>query len=120
VNAVTGEAGPGIVVNLFRHGSVPGISAKSAGVSAGEFSFDAVSPGAYILETKSTGEAEGRPPLVGRQSISVGSRDLNGLVVELRPGIELSGSVIVEGNPPSAWPQITLTPTASITRGILQ
>ena len=114
VNAVTGEPGSGIVVNLFRRGGVPGISARSTGVSAGDFSFDGVSPGTYILETKSTGEAEGRPPLVGRQIISVGSRDLNGVVVDLRPGIELSGNVIAEGTPPSAWPQITLTPTEGL------
>ena len=112
VNAVTGEAGAGTVVHLFRRGGVPGISARSTptGVSDGDFSFDGVSPGAYVLETKSTGEATDRPPLVGRQIISVGSRDLTGVVVELRPGIELGGNVIVEGTPPSVWPQITLTP----------
>ena len=52
--------------------------------------------------------------MVGRQIISVGSRDLSGVVVELSPGIELSGNVIVEGTTPSAWPQITLTPMEGI------
>ena len=114
VNAVTGEAGSGTVVNLFRQGEVPGISARSTGLSDGKFSFNDVSPGSYVLETKSTAEPEDRPPMVGRQIISVGGRDLNGVVLELRPGIELSGAVIVEGSPPSAWPEITLTPTEGL------
>jgi hypothetical protein len=114
VNAVTGEAGSGVVVNLFRRGDVPGISARSTGVNAGDFSFDGVSPGSYVLETKSTAEAEDRSPLVGRQVISTGGRDLDGVVLQLTPGNELSGTVIVEGSPPSAWPQITLTPTEGL------
>ncbi|HEY7338813.1 MAG TPA: carboxypeptidase-like regulatory domain-containing protein [Bryobacteraceae bacterium] len=114
VSAVTGEAGSGIVVNLFRQGGAPGISARSTGVSTGNFSFDGVLPGAYILETRSAGDAEDRSALVGRQTISVGGRDVDGVVVELQPGIQLTGSVIVEGSPPPAWPQITLTPTEGV------
>ena len=114
INAVTGEADSRTVVNLFRRGDVPGISARSTGVSAGDFSFDGVSPGSYVLETKSIAEAEDRSPLVGRQVISVGGRDLDGVVLQLTPGNELSGTVIVEGSPPSAWPQITLTPTEGL------
>ncbi|HEY6342989.1 MAG TPA: carboxypeptidase regulatory-like domain-containing protein [Bryobacteraceae bacterium] len=109
VSAVTGAAGSG-VVSLFRQGTVPGISARSAGVTAGDFSFDGISPGSYILETKSMGEAEDRPSLVGRQVVSVSGGDLNGVVVQLTPALEVSGNVVVEGSPPSAWPQITLTP----------
>jgi protocatechuate 3,4-dioxygenase beta subunit len=113
VSAVTGAAGSG-VVSLFRQGTVPGISARSAGVDAGNFSFDGVSPGNYILETKSTGESDGHPSLVGRQAVSVGGGDVDGVVVQLTPPLEVSGNVIVEGSPPSAWPQITLTPVEGV------
>jgi hypothetical protein len=113
VSAVTGTAGSG-VVSLFRQGTVPGISARSAGVTAGDFSFDGISPGNYVLETKSMGEAEDHPSLVGRQIVSVGGGDLNGVVVELTPALAVSGSIVVEGAPPSAWPQITLTPIEGV------
>jgi len=113
VNAVTGEPGSAIL-SLFRRGSVPGLSAKSTGVGAGDFVFDGVSPGAYVLEAKSTGEAEDRPSLVAWQIISVGGGDLDRVVVEMRPGIGLRGSVINEGALPSSWPQITLTPEESL------
>jgi protocatechuate 3,4-dioxygenase beta subunit len=113
VSAVTGALGAG-AVSLFRQGTVPGISARSALVAAGDFSFDGISPGNYILETKSTGEAEDHPPLVGRQIVSVSGGDLNGVVVELTPALEVSGTIVVEGSPPSAWPQITLTPAEGV------
>ena len=29
----------------------------------------------------------------------------------MKPGIELRGHIVVDGTPPSSWPQITLTPT---------
>jgi hypothetical protein len=113
VNTVTGESGSA-VLTLFRRGNLPGLSARSAGVSAGDFSFDGVSPGTYVLETKPLGEAEDRPPLVGWQIISVGSGDLDRVVVEMKPGIEVRGNVIVDGAPPTSWPQITLTPAEGL------
>ena len=109
VNTVTGEPGSA-VLSLFRRGNLPGLSARSTGVSAGDFSFDGVSPGTYVLETKSISEAEDRPPLVGWQVISVGSSDLDRVVVEMKPGVEVRGDIIVEGAPPSSWPRVTLTP----------
>ena len=109
VNTVTGEPGSA-VLTLFRRGNLPGLSARSAGVSAGDFSFDGVSPGTYVLETKSISEAEDRPPLAAWQVISVGSSDLDRVVVEMKPGVEVRGNIIVEGAPPSSWPKVTLTP----------
>jgi len=75
-------------------------------VTAGNFSFEEIPPGNYILEAKSGSE----PPLVSWQVLAVGSGDLDRVVVELKPGIELTGNVIVEGSRPNLWPQITLTP----------
>ena len=112
VNAATGEAGSADVLNLIRQGSgAPGLSAQSAGLKAGEFSFDGVLPGTYILETKPTAEIEDHPPLVAWQMISVGNGDLDRVVVEMKSAIELRGHIVVVGKPPSSWPQITLTPT---------
>jgi hypothetical protein len=113
INTVTGEAGSA-VLNLFRRGGVPGLSAHSVGVNAGDFSFEGISPGNYVLETKSTGDSEDRPPLVARQVVSVGSGDLDRVVVEMKPGVEVRGNVIVEGAPPSSWPQIALTPAEGL------
>jgi carboxypeptidase family protein len=112
VIAATGEAGSPDVVNLIRRGSrTPGLSARVTSVRDGEFSFEGVLPGDYNLETKPTGETKGSRPLVGCQVISVGHADLDRVVVEMKPAIELSGRVLVEGAPASTWPQVTLTPT---------
>ncbi len=111
VNAATGEAGSADVLNLIRQGSgAPGLSARSTGLKAGEFSFDGVLPGTYILETKPTAEIDDHPSLVGWQLISVGNGDLDRVVVEMKPAIELRGHMVVEGKPPPSWPQITLVP----------
>jgi hypothetical protein len=111
INAATGEPGSTDILNLIRQGSgAPGLSARATGLRAGEFSFEGVVPGAYILETKPTPGIEGQPALVGWQMISVGNEDLDRVVVEMKQGIELRGHVVVEGTPPSSWPQITLTP----------
>jgi large repetitive protein len=97
-------------LTLIRQGSrPPGLSARSVGVRAGgEFSFDGVLPGNYFLEAKS--DDEDRPAFVAWQPISVGNDDLDRVVVEMKPAMELRGKVAVEGSPLSSWPQITLTP----------
>ena len=111
VNTATGEPGSPDVLSLFRQGTgAPGLSAQSTGVKAGEFSFEGVLPGSYILETKPVAGTHDHPPLVGYQIITVGNGDLDRVVVEMKPGIELSGRIIVEGAPLTSWPQITVTP----------
>jgi len=113
VNVASGDHAVPDKLTLIRQGSrPPGLSARSAGVSAGgEFSFDGVLPGNYFLEAKSNVDAEDRPALIAWQPISVGTDDLDRVVVEMKPAMELRGKVAVEGTPLSAWPQITLTPT---------
>jgi hypothetical protein len=44
----------------------------------------------------------------------VSGGDVNGVVVELTPPLEVSGNIVVEGSPPSAWPQITVTPIEGV------
>jgi len=90
------------------------MSVRSTGVSAaGEFSFDAVLPGDYFLEARPVAPSTGHP-LVGWQRISVGNQDLDRVVVEMQPAVEVTGKISVEGKPPSAWPQITLTPAEGL------
>lgn len=112
VKASTGEAVGIDTLSLIRQGNgPPGLSARSVGVGAGgEFSFDAVLPGDYFLEAKSSTNTDDTPALVGWQPIAVGDADLDRVLVEMKPALELSGKIVVEGQPPSAWPQITLTP----------
>jgi hypothetical protein len=112
VNTVTGEPGSA-VLNLFPRGGTPGLSVHSTGVTAGNFSFEGIPPGNYVLEAKWGGDS-GETPLLSWQVLSVGSGDLDRVVVEMRPGIELTGNVIVEGSPPAYWPQITLTPAEGL------
>jgi large repetitive protein len=113
MNAASGDPAVPDKLTLIRQGSrPPGLSARSVGVSAGgEFSFDGVLPGNYFLEARSNVDAEDRPALVAWQAISVGNSDLDRVVVEMKPAVELRGNVAVEGSPLSSWPQITLTPT---------
>jgi large repetitive protein len=112
-NAASGDPAVPDKLTLIRQGSrPPGLSARSVGVSTGgEFSFDGVLPGNYFLEARSDVDAADRPAFVAWQPISVGSNDLDRIVVEMKPAMELRGKVVVEGSPLSAWPQITLTPT---------
>ena len=111
ISAVTGAPGPADSVALIRRGSgTPGLASRSTSVRDGEFSFDGVLPGTYTLETKPAAQ-EGHPTLVGCEVISVGGGDLDRLVVEMKPAIELHGRVVVDGAPVEMWPQITLTPT---------
>lgn len=113
VNASTGE--PAVIegLSLIRQGSrPPGLSARSIGVGAGgEFSIDAVLPGNYFLEAKLSANTDDVPALIGWQPIAVGDANLDRVTVEMRPAIQLNGKIVFEGQAPSAWPQITLTPT---------
>ncbi|HTS48407.1 MAG TPA: carboxypeptidase-like regulatory domain-containing protein [Bryobacteraceae bacterium] len=115
VNAATGEPASVESLSLIRENTgAPGLSARSTGVSAaGEFSFDGVLPGDYFLEAKPVAEPAGHP-LVGWQTISLGNEDLDRVVVEMKPAVEVTGKIIVEGKPPSSWPQITFTPAEGL------
>ncbi len=116
VKASSAEAVAIDTLSLIRQGNgPPGLSARSVGVGAGgEFSFDAVLPGDYFLEAKSSTTTDDTPALVGWQPIAVGDADLDRVLVEMKPAMELNGKILVEGQPPSAWPQITLTPTEGL------
>lgn len=111
VSAATGEPASIDSITLIRQGTgAPGLSSRSTGLKSGEFSFDGVLPGNYALETKPVPDAADGPPVIGWQAISVGNEDLDRVIVEMKPCVEVTGKIIVEGAPPAAWPQVTLTP----------
>src|SRR5581483_7741385 len=117
VNAASGEPTAAENLSLLRQGTrPPGLSARSVAVSSdGEFAFSGILPGNYLLEAKSAAEAEDRPAMVAWQMLSIANDDLDGVVVEMKPALEVGGKVVVEGaslvSPPRASsPRITLTP----------
>lgn len=87
--------------------------ATPAGVSAGpqpdgRFEITNVPPGDYIITIRNMmmrggpagPNAQGSPAVAsaGSARVSVGSRDIDGLVVQLNPGFTVTGKLTVEGN----------------------
>jgi hypothetical protein len=70
------------------------ISARSMGAvrnSEGTFEIAGVTPGSYTLLVNRASREERRT--VARQQVQVGNRDLDGVVINLMPAFEISGSV---------------------------
>jgi protocatechuate 3,4-dioxygenase beta subunit len=65
----------------------------------GRFQFSAVTPGSYFLTAQMNGEDE---RLWARMPVEVGASNIDGLVLTLVPGAELSGVVKFEGSPESS------------------
>ena len=113
VNAVTGEPASVDGISLIRQGTrTPGLFTQTTGLKASEFSFDGVLPGNYALEIKKPDENP--TSIVGWQTISVGNSDLDRVMVEMKPGVEMTGKIVFEGAPAQSLPQITLTPTEGL------
>lgn len=64
-----------------------------------EFVIDGVLPGAYVLEAVTMG---GEQRLFGRLPVTVGGDGLRDLVLELRPGVNVSGRVAFDGEAPES------------------
>lgn len=88
----------------------------SPGVRDYSMSSSAVEAGpAGTMITRHASEGDGR--YFGRQSISVGTRDLTGIVVPLRPAVAISGRIVIE--PASASTPAGGTPPSVAGAGIL-
>lgn len=74
----------------------------------GAFELSGVTPGSYTLAAISGGRGGGR--LSGRLPIEVGSTNLEGLEVALRPNVEIKGRVRFDGEPDAntKFPEITI------------
>ena len=114
VTAVTGGPGSAPSVHLIRRGEpLPGLASRTAGVNQGAFEFEDVLPGSYILQATPDGMSASTL-LVGRGAVSVGSSDVEGVVLEMKPAVDLTGKIVMEGAPPASWPSIGLLPTEGI------
>lgn len=82
------------------------------------FQFKNVLPGTYVIETAwaessitdpATGDVKSTTRLTGRMEVTVGDTDLENVVVQVGPGIEIAGTVKTEGDPPPASQQSQTT-----------
>lgn len=93
-----GSSSGGVTVLLMARGPLVQVLAlsKSTSVdpSSGSFEFQSVIPGSYMVTAYSVGEGH---QYLARQPIEVTDADVDGIVLELGPGMELRGSVRVEG-----------------------
>jgi hypothetical protein len=87
--------------------------------STGAFEIPRVIPGRYVLYALSRGSVGN---VTGRTLIDVNNEDVNGVIVNLVPSIELSGRVVIERQTPGASPDpgipaisIVLRPEPTIT-----
>ncbi len=89
-----------VMVILRRQGEPLWVARGPGGVTdrrTGEFFIEGVLPGAYVLEAVTMREGE---QLFARLPVFVGDDGLRGVVLELRPGVKVSGRVVFDGEAP--------------------
>jgi Carboxypeptidase regulatory-like domain len=93
------------------------LSSESGGYSAklheGAFAFESVAAGSYTLATSPfwvspTDNKLSQSTLFGRMQVTVSDRDVDGVVLALAPGPDISGTIRMEGDghfekPPRLW-----------------
>jgi Carboxypeptidase regulatory-like domain len=101
--AIVNLAGPvqNLIVRLFP---VAGISAASKSVdNDGIFEFNNILPGTYFVEAittsitsmtdRATGDVTRQPPITGRTFVTVTDGNVDGIVLNVNPGIEFTGKL---------------------------
>src|SRR6185436_3734571 len=82
------------------------VGSRNTRIRDGVFEFMAVEPGSYIVETDAnlgnwdwkTGELRtSTATLFARRAIEVGGRDIDDLTLELKPAIEVTGRIHMDG-----------------------
>lgn len=119
VDPASGAAPPNASLLLLpKDASGLPIPRSNAVVKDGAFVFGDVLPGVYILQAMPvTTSANGnRTTLSGtaRQIVSVGNSDLDGLVVQLGPGAEITGTISSDGSAPPQQQQQGGTPGTNV------
>jgi hypothetical protein len=82
---------------------------RNASTRDGAFEIDGVLPGTYVLEVRPANlrAADGTLSLnneMGRQIVTVGDQDVDGVVLPLGPGADVTGKITKEGTPPQQQP----------------
>jgi hypothetical protein len=90
---------------LPQVGMLPLISSFVTGIAnaqvdpSGAFDIQRVTPGRYVLYALARGSVGN---VTGRALVDVNTEDVNGVIVNLAPGIELSGRIVIERQAPAA------------------
>jgi hypothetical protein len=104
---------------LPQVGMLPLVSSFVTGIAnaqvdaTGAFDIPRVTPGRYVLYALARGSVGN---LTGRALVDVNTEDVNGVIVNLAPGIELSGRVVIERQTPATGPDPALPALSVILR----
>ncbi len=109
----TSAAGSGLSVHLASSGSVIDQDAYTQVLTNGTFDFKGVLPGSYVLETEASGLNVIGTGTVGRQAITLADADLEDVALEVGPGAEIAGKILLDGQPS---PQAKKYPSVHLTR----
>jgi protocatechuate 3,4-dioxygenase beta subunit len=101
LNGSTGQPLKNGAISLMQRGSSFGMAGSFGRVRNGVFELRGVTPGAYYLEAFN--DSGGERSAV-RRALDVGTSNIEGVELVLRPGLELSGSV----QPESPDPKLSL------------
>ncbi len=102
-NSVTGQVGRNVHVSLMRRSlTMRAFLAGDHDTSTdeqGAFRLRGVPPGSYVLSAEWQGEGQGagRRHYSTHQPVEVGSADIDGLSLIIAPGVDIPGSVKIEG-----------------------
>lgn len=111
-----------LAVVLDSHDGKGGSARRFGRIRQGAFEFNNILPGSYVIRStdpqiydQKTGERQSLP-LFCRFPVTVRDEDVNDVQIEFQPGMQVSGTVKVEGGGPlEAAPSIVFQPTDGYT-----
>jgi 5-hydroxyisourate hydrolase-like protein (transthyretin family) len=102
--ATTGAPAAGMEIAPYREdpGRATGAVSSATVKEDGTFDLGNVAPGPYVLRTVRVDRNNPNQPqtLFSSQSVTVTNEDVEGVVVRLNPGVEITGKVYMEDNSP--------------------
>lgn len=117
IEAAPGEPQPRVVFQVVGNdpGAVAFKSATGVPQTNAQFSVDGMAPGNYRVEALmavfgTDAGASSHPTKWGFADVIVNGADVSGVMVSLRPGVKVTGRVMVDDAPAVGSAKITLTP----------